>query len=305
MTEKYDLIIVGAGPAGFMAAVYAARYKLKTIVIGEMLGGQISKAHKICNFPTYDGITGFELVQKLQEQVKNFGIEIKLGKVNGISGENGKFNVKTSKENYESKKVILALGSERQELKLPREKELTGKGISYCATCDAGFYQDKVVGVVGGSDAALTAALLLSKFAKKVSIFYRKEKFFRAEPAWVEEVEKVKNIEAIFNSEVREFLGEEKLTGVKILQDGDEKEIDLDGLFIEIGSLPDSEIAKKMGVEIDKKGYIKADKRRATNVEGVFAAGDTTDNVFKQAVTACGEGAIAAHSVYEDLEARK
>lgn len=293
---EYDVIIIGAGPAGLTAAIYAARYKLKTLVIGQLAGGIASEAWEICNFPTYERVKGFDLMQKMISQVKDLGVEVLNEEVKEVK----KNLVLTNKKEYSAKKIIIATGTQRKRLELPREKEFLGKGISYCATCDGGFFKDKIAGVIGGSDAALTAALLLSRFAKKVYIIYRKEKFFRAEPAWVDEVKKEKKIEPIFNSEVAELIGEKKLEKIK-LNTG--KEVILDGLFIEIGSNPNSELAKKMGVKT-KEGYILTDERMRTNVSGVFACGDVVESELKQIITACAQGAIAANCAYEEIQKR-
>lgn len=297
MTD-YDLIIIGAGPAGLSAGIYAARYKLKTLIIGQIPGGLATTAHSVWNFPSYKDISGMELMQKIVEQIKNLNIEIKMENV--IDVENG-FNVITKKSKYSCKKLIIATGSERQKLGVDKEKELTGKGISYCATCDAGFYQDKVAGVVGGGNAALTAALLLSKFAKKVFVFYRKDKFVKAEQMWVDEVEKNNKIEVIFNSNISELIGEDKLTGVKL---DDNNFIDLNGLFIEIGSSPSIKLAGKLGVKTNSKSIL-VDRNQKTNVNGVFAAGDVTDNPLRQIITACSQGAVAGYNAYLELEKEK
>ncbi|MFH1151877.1 MAG: FAD-dependent oxidoreductase [Nanoarchaeota archaeon] len=294
--DSYDLIIIGAGPAGLTAAVYAARYKLNILVIGKVPGGLMGEAHEVCNFPTYDKITGFELVKKMVEQVKKLDVEIKSEEVLDIKKSEG-FQIVTGKNKYSAKKIIIATGSKRRSLGVEREEELTGKGLHYCATCDAGFYKDKIVGVAGGGDAALTAALLLSKFAKKVYIIYRRDKFLNAEPTWVEEVRKNKKIEPMFNSEIIELIGKDKLEKVKLK---DNREVVLDGLFVEIGGVPGCVIAEKLGVKM-KNNYIIADKNQGTNADGVFAAGDVTDNPLKQIVTACGEGAVAGYSVYKEL----
>jgi thioredoxin reductase (NADPH) len=294
---EYDVVIIGAGPAGLTAAIYSARYKLKTLVIGQLAGGIASEAWEICNFPTYGRVKGFDLMQKMISQVKELGVTVLNEEVKEIK----KNLVLTNKKEYSTKKIIIATGTQRKRLELPKEKEFLGKGISYCATCDGGFFKDKIAGVIGGSDAALTAALLLSRFAKKVYIIYRKEKFFRAEPAWVDEVKKEKKIEPIFNSEVVELIGEKKLEKVK-LNTG--KEVVLDGLFIEIGSNPNSELAKKMGVKT-KEGYILTDERMRTNISGVFACGDVVESELKQIITACAQGAIAANCAYEEIQKGK
>lgn len=298
--ESYDLIIIGTGPAGLTAAIYAARYKLNVLVIGKIQGGLIGEAHEVCNFPTYEKITGMELVQKMVNQVKKLKVEIKMEEVLDVVKKE-RFEIVTSKNKYSAKKIIIATGSKRRSLGVEREKEFVGKGIHYCATCDAGFYKGKTVGVVGGGDAALTAALLLSKFAKKVYLIYRRNEFINAEPTWVEEVKKNKKITPMFNSEIAELIGKDKLEKVK-LEKGDE--LVIDGLFVEIGSLPGCAIAEKLGVKMEDN-YIIVDKNQKTNVEGVLVAGDVTNNPLKQVVTACGEGAVAGYTTYKELMREK
>jgi len=293
--KVYDLIIVGSGPSGLTSAVYASRYKLDTLIIGKLYGGLISEAHEVCNFPTYEKIKGFELAQKMVSQVVKLGVQIKPEEVLEIKKENC-FIIKTNIKDYKAKKIILAIGTKRNKLDIKGEDKFLGKGVSYCATCDAVFYKDKIVAVVGGSDAALSAALLLSEYAKKVYIVYRK-KFFRAEPVWVELVEKNEKIKSIFNSNVIEISGEEKVEKIK-LDNGEE--IISDGIFIEVGSSPEDTLAKQLGLEIDE-GYISVNKKQETNINGIYAAGDVTNNPLKQVVTACAEGAIAANSVYEKI----
>jgi len=298
--KKYDLIIIGAGPAGLTAAVYAARYKLKTLVIGKFPGGLAGEAYEVCNFPSYGKILGFQLMKKMIEQVKEIGVEIKMQEVSDINNKNG-FEVITYKEKYFSKKLVLALGSERRMLQLENEKEFIGKGVSYCATCDSAFYKEKVVGIVGGSDAAITAALLLAKHAKKVYIIYRKDRFSKAEPIWIEQLEKEKRITPLFNSVVTKLIGKGKLEEVEI---NEKEKLKVDGLFVEIGSVPNIELAKKLKLKLEKD-YIVVDKEQRTNVAGILAAGDVTNNSFKQIITACAEGAVAAKTIYEELEGGK
>lgn len=297
LSEKiYDLIIIGAGPAGLSAAIYAARYKLDSIVFGEIVGGMAAMAYKICNFPTYKEITGQKLVQKMKRQVEGLKIKIKSEKIKEISREKF-FKVKTSDDIYFARKIILATGTKRKKLNLDNEDKFTGRGISYCATCDAGFYKDKNVSVVGGSDAALTSALLLSEFAKQVYIIYRQNNFFRAQPAWVELINKNKKIKSIFNANVIKLIGEEKLEAIQL----DNKSIlKIDGLFIEVGSIPETELLSGLGVELDN-GYVLTDKEQKTNISGFFAAGDITDNPLKQIITAAAEGAVAADSAYKQI----
>jgi len=299
--KKYDLIVIGAGPAGLTAALYAARYRINLLVIGKMPGGLVAETDKICNFPSYENISGFELAKKMLNQVKELGVEVINEEVSEIKKKTSGFEIITNKNKYDAKKIIFATGSERKKLGIAREKELIGKGISYCATCDAGFYKDKIAGVVGGSDAALTAALLLANFAKKVYIIYRKDKFFRGDRVWIEEVGKNKKIESIFNSNITKLIGKNKLEAVEL---NEKKELKVDGLFVEVGGVANIELAEELGVKIENKQII-ADKMQKTNIHGFFAVGDVTNNPLKQIITACGEGAVATNSVYREIMKEK
>ena len=296
--EIYDLIIIGIGPGGLSAAIYAARYRMKVLLIGKIPGGYAGTANDIRNYPGFSQISGMDLTIKIMEQAKALDVPIIQDVVTNVSKNKEAFGVQTSKQNFYSKKLILATGNDRRKLGIPNEKELLGKGISYCATCDAGFYKDKVVGIVGGGDAALTAALLTKRFAKKVYIFYRKEKFTKAEPAWISEVEKSEDIEVKFKTEIKEIIGKKKLEKIK-LNTGEE--LELDGLFIEAGDVPNTALSEQLGVKLEK-GSIIVDKEKRTNVEGVFAAGDVTDTPFKQIVTAAADGAIATLTAFRDLQ---
>lgn len=295
--EIYDLIIIGAGPAGLTAAIYARRYLLNTIIIGRTPGGTITEAHKVCNFPSYKSISGIELMKKTIEQVKDLGIDIKQEEVKEIK-KNKIFEVKTNNLTYKTKKIILAIGRKKEKLNVKGEDKFLGKGVSYCAVCDASFFKNKIVAVIGGSNAALTTALLLAENAKKVYIIYRKEKFFRAEPLWVKQVEKNKKIKTLFNSNLKEIYGDEKVKGAKL---NNEKDIKVSGIFIEIGSIPNKEFPKQLNLETEK-GYIKINKKQETSIKGIYAAGDITNNSLKQIITACGEGAIAATSTYKEIK---
>jgi len=230
------------------------------------------------------------------KQVKNLGVEIKPEEVRNIKKEKN-FIITAGKEEFSAKKIILAIGCERRRLQLENEKKFMGKGISYCATCDAEFYRNKNVAIVGGGNAALSAALLLSEFAKKVYIIYRKNKFLKAEPSLRKKVDEVK-IEKIFNSNITKLIGKERLEKIEI---NSERVIGIDGLFIEIGSVPNVELAEKLNLEMEGD-YIKVDKEQKTNISGIYAAGDITNNPLKQIISACGEGAVAADSVYRELQ---
>ncbi|MEI8364503.1 MAG: FAD-dependent oxidoreductase, partial [archaeon] len=264
------------------------------------LGGTITLAHMVCNYPGFIEISGLELMNKITEQVEKLEIPIYYEKVMKIDKtEDNLFIVNTDTRTLKASKVLLALGNTRRELGLDKEKELVGKGISYCATCDGGFFRNKVVGVVGGSDAAVTSALVLADIASKVYLIYRKDKL-RAEPAWVDILLKNPRIEILYNTEVTELLAEAKLTGVKF-QNGDQRE--LDGLFIEIGAVPNTDLLKNLNVDLDQYGFIKVDRAQKTNVFGLFAAGDITDSSdFKQVITAEAQGSVAAFEAYKELK---
>jgi thioredoxin reductase (NADPH) len=300
--NTYDLAIIGGGPAGLTAAIYGKRYGLNTVVLSDSFGGMMSTAHKICNYPGFNEIAGMDLSQKMIDQVTSLEVEIVFEKVIDVVNNSSFFVVNTDQRTIKAKKVILAIGRARRKLNIKREEELTGKGVSYCATCDAGFYKEKVVGVIGGSDAAVTAAIMLSEIAKKVYIIYRKDQL-RAEKVWVDQVNNNKKIEVLYNQEVKELLGKEKLEKIKLLED---KELDVDGIFIEIGSIPNTELLKKIAVEIDENGYIKVNKDQKTNVSGIYACGDSTNSTtLKQVVTACSQGAICAYNCYLDIKENK
>jgi thioredoxin reductase (NADPH) len=296
---EYDLIIIGGGPAGLTAAIYAARYKLNLLLISKDVGGLAAVAHKVCNFPSYVEITGFELSQKILKQVQELNVQIVFDEVTKIEKSENGFLISTSEENYKTKKIIFAGGTTRNRLNVPGEGKLVGRGVSYCATCDATFFKEKTVAVIGGSDASLTAALLLSEYSKKVYIIHRSESFFRAEPFWVELVKKNKKIFPIFSEEIKEITGKDKVEGVK-LKSGEI--LPLEGIFIEIGSSPKIDFLKSLNLKLSEKGFIITDKEQKTNVSGFFAAGDITNNTLKQIVTAAGEGATAAFSVYNEIK---
>jgi len=298
----YDLIIIGAGPAGLSAAIYASRYNLNTFIISEEIGGMASEAYKIENYPGFKSIPGMELMNKFKEQVKGL-VDIKQERVIEFKKENN-FVITTKKSIYKSKTVIVAAGTKRRKLNIKGEKEFLGRGVSYCATCDAAFFKDRIVGVVGGNDAAAMSALLLAEYAKKVFIIYRKEKI-RAEPLRVSQLEKNKKITIINSTNVVAVNGDKMMSSVTLDREfNNSKELNLNGLFIEIGSIPSTVLTKKLGIKLDEEGYIIVDSSQKTNVNGFYAAGDITSgsNKFRQIITAASEGAIAAHSVYEFLK---
>lgn len=295
----YELVIIGAGPAGLTAALYAARYSIKAVVLGKTTGGLIIEAHRVCNWPGTKEISGIELMKGFEEQLKALKVEIRPEEALDIKStkkDNG-FIVKTNKTTYKARAIILAIGTERKRLKIAGEEQLVGRGISYCATCDAAMFTGKNVAVVGGSNSAAMAAELLSKYAKRVYVIYRKDKM-RAEPYIVKQLEKDKKIEFIYNANITEAIGDKFLQAIR-LDNG--RELRLEGLFIEIGTVPNKLLMEKLGIKTTEEGYVATDKKQRTQVKGVFAAGDITDNPLKQVVTAAAEGAIAAKSAYDFL----
>lgn len=296
MSDIYDLVIIGTGPAGYTAAIYASRYKMKTLVLGYEIGGTAAKAHNVCNYPGFESIKGFELMDKFQKQVEALGTEVKFERVLDLKKKEI-FEIETAKEKYLAKNVLIATGTKRRKLGIENEGKFLGKGVSYCATCDGPFFKDKVVGVVGGSDGALTSALMLSEYATKVYIIYRKGEF-RAEPAWIEAVDKHDKIEYVFNSNVVGLVGENLLEEVE-LDSGDK--LKLDGLFVEIGGSPENEFLKSLKVDVDNNNYILTNECKGTNIEGLFAAGDCVRNNLKQIITAASDGAIAAYHTYKRI----
>lgn len=305
MGTIYDVAIVGSGPAGYSASIYLSRYKLSNIIFGKMIGGTISEAHKVCNYPGVCDVSGLELGMKFQKQATDQGAQIAIESVTDIKKENDLFNLITDKgNNYLAKTVILATGTDRNKLAIPKEDQYVGKGLSYCATCDAMFYKNKKVGVVGGSNAATMAATMLADIASEVYIIYRGTEL-KGEPAWIEQVLQKENVKTIFQTLVTDLEGEPRLQRVKLSKAyNDSDYLDLDGLFVEIGSEPNITLPVKLSLALDKQNYIEVDQRQATSMDGVWAAGDctTNSNKFKQVVTAVSEGAVAANSIYCHLK---
>jgi thioredoxin reductase (NADPH) len=303
----YDLIIVGGGVVAFSAAIYAGRYHMKTLILGESIGGTLMLTTEIENYPGFESISGMDLFDKVKKHAEKYNdyIESKQQKVETIEKTGKFFSVQTTDGKYEAKSLLIATGTKWRKLKVPGEKEFTGNGVHYCATCDGFIYNDKIVAVVGGSDSAAKEALLLTNYAKKVYIIYRKENI-RAEPITVKRVKENSKIEIINNSNVTEIVGDKIVKNVILDREYNRsKEFPVDGLFIEIGHIPLSDITKGIGVKINDKKEILIDKNGKTNVDGVFAAGDITDNSFKQVITGVGQGVIAINSVYEYLESLK
>ncbi|MBD3245089.1 MAG: hypothetical protein GF335_03795 [Candidatus Moranbacteria bacterium] len=307
----YDTIIIGAGPAGLTAAIYASRYFLSALVIGEKLGGTMSDAHRIENYPGFESISGMELANKMLEQAKSLSAQFVFSSVKRIQRtEKGIFKITTglTKEEhvFQAHSIIIASGMKRRVLGIQGEKKLLGKGVSYCSTCDAAFFKDKTVAVIGGANAATMSAVHLSQYARKVYLIYRKDRL-RGEPTWNKRAVDNDKVKVIFNTNITEIKGENVVKGVELDKEfNGKKELTLDGVFIEIGHLPIKEMAVQLGLELSKKGFIKVDANKKTNIPGVLAAGDITDRKddFRQVVTAVSDGAIAAKSAF-DLKTKK
>ena len=304
----YDIIIIGAGPAGLTASIYASRYKLSNLAIGKLIGGTITYAHKVENFPGVPSISGTELGQKMAQQAKELGAEILIDGVKEIQKKEIFKVITESGKEFSARTIIITTGTERRKLNIPGEKEYLGKGVSYCTTCDAPFFKDKAVILVGGSNAACSGALHLADYAKKVFLIYRKNEL-RAEPVWVEEVKNNPKIEIVYATNLTEILGEgQKVVGVKldVPYNGSEL-LKADGVFIEVGGIPASQLIKSLGITVNENDYIKVDERMGTNIEGIFAAGDVTTGclVLSQAITASAHGAVASNSVFEYLKSKE
>lgn len=304
----YDLIIIGAGPAGLGASIYASRYKLNHIVLGAEIGGQVVEAWEIENYAGHKSISGRELMSLFQKQSQELGGTIVQAMVAKVLRTYEGFEIITEDgKKYESKAIIFALGMKPRKMNIPGEEKFVGKGVSYCATCDAMFFRGKDVAVVGGGDSAATAAIHLSEFANTVQLLY-KEGTKCWEPAWDQEIIKTGKIGVASFGKITELHGEEKLKGIVYeKEDGEKKELQVDGVFIEIGSVPGVVIAKELGVETDEQGYIIVSQDQSTNVENVYAAGDVTtgSNKFRQIITAVAEGAVASGSIYKKLKLTK
>lgn len=297
---QYDLVIIGGGPSGLTAALYAARYNLKTIVIAKDFG-LVVKSSLIENYPGVESTDGITLITRMRKQVTALKVPIKNATIEKIEKTKSGFKATSKKgESYEAKALLLASGSQPKLLNLDGEDKYAGKGISYCTTCDAPIFRGKAVAVLGGSNSAATAALHISDFAKKVTIIYRGEEL-RAQPMLVQKIKSKKNIDIITEADITELKGDKMLTGLK-LSTG--KELKVEGLFIEIGYTPSSELARRLGAELDEKSYVKVNQAQMTNIPGLFAAGDLTNacNNLKQLITAAAQGAVAANAIFSYLK---
>ncbi len=301
----YDLIIIGAGPAGITAGIYAARKKIKTLILSQTLSEQVSESWTIENYPGFSKISGQELIQKFFEHLKDYLVEIKLNervmKIEEVSSQLKSFRVITQGGGiFQAKSLIIASGKTPRPLEVPNGFSLIGRGISYCATCDAPLYKNKIVAVVGAGNAGLEAVLLLAKYAKKIYLLVRSDQI-RGDESLQTEIKKLPIVEIFYQTVVLEILGEKKVEKLKIQRAGKEEILIVDGLFVEIGSIPSTYFAQGL-VEFNDFNEIVIDRENKTSVEGIFAAGDVTDVKYKQIVIAAGEGAKAALSCANYLQ---
>lgn len=299
MSEILDLVICGGGAAGLTSAVYAARSGLDFVLIdiSSSMGSQITQTSDVDNYTGFEKVNGMELVMKFYEHAKALNAPMINDEVQEISKENGVFTVKCAQGEYKSKTVIYCSGASHRELGVKGEKELSGRGVGYCAVCDGFFYRNKTVVVVGGGNTAVTDALYLSKICKKVILVHRRDSL-RAEKILTERLENTENVKIMFNSEIAEILGEKSADGV-LLKSGEK--IDCDGVFIAVGIVPRSDTVKNLA-ELDDNGYIVADESGKTSLDGLFAAGDVRTKELRQIITACSDGANCVDSVNKFLD---
>ncbi|MCH5167007.1 MAG: thioredoxin-disulfide reductase [Erysipelotrichales bacterium] len=290
----YDVIIIGAGPAGLTSSIYSRRANKKTLVLEALsYGGQIINSLDIENYPVEFHISGFDFATKLYEQAKSLGAEIYFEKVTEIKNNDDYKEVITSNNTYKTKSVIIATGAENRKLGLENENELVGKGISYCATCDGNFYKDKVVAVQGGGNTAIDDALYLSEIASKVYLIHRRDEF-RADEAMVNKLKEKDNVEFFLNSSVTKLNAKDNLESIEVTnKDGETKELEVSALFVAIGRTPANADFENL-IKVDEAGYIVASEDCHTNIPGIFVAGDNRTKDVRQLVTATNDGAIAA-----------
>jgi len=305
----YDLIIIGLGPAGLTASIYASRYELKHALIGSLKGGTASESHLVENYPGFESISGQELMENFFNQAKKYRPEFLYTKADQISKNKNVFEIRTNEGKIiKTKSIILALGVQHRALCIPGEKKFLGRGVSYCPTCDGPLFKNKIIAVAGGGDSALTSALYLSKIAKKIYLIYRKE-VFRAQALWQTKLEEEKKIKKILNNQIKEIKGVGVVNEIILNKPyQNKKSLKINGLFIEIGVIPSKEfnLTPPLKLKKDSAGYIIVNYRQETNISGLFAAGDITSpaDKLKQIITASAEGAISAVNAYRFLTKR-
>jgi thioredoxin-disulfide reductase len=299
----YDLIIIGSGPAGMTAGIYAIRREMKVLIIGKEVGGQMVWASEIENYPGFKKIGSFELINKFKEQTVNFGVEMKDDEVKQIERtDEGNFLLYTNKEKFEAKTVLVAMGLSPRRLAVKGEIEFNGKGVSYCANCDGPFFKNKKVAVVGGGNSALDAAEVLSKIASQVYLIHHNDNL-KAFDTLIAEVKSRSNIEIILNSDIKDIIGGNKVEHITVFNNktNKEREIELDGVFIEVGRIASTDLISELA-DRNEKNQIIVSRKMETKTPGLYAAGDVTDCEFKQITVATGQATIAALSAYQYLQ---
>jgi thioredoxin reductase (NADPH) len=295
-SKKYDIVIIGGGPAGLCAGMYAARSRLATLLIERgAIGGQVINTQIVENYPGFpDGISGIDLTELMHKQAEKFGMETLIDEVTGVELSKDPKTITTAGGSYKAKAVIIASGSERQKLGVPGEAEFTGRGVSYCATCDGAFFRDKPVAVVGGGNAAITEALELTRFASKISVIHRRDEL-RATKILQEKALAEPKIEVLWNSVMDEVTGDTFVDGIKLsnVKTKEKSVLNVAGVFMAIGFKPNTEYLQG-AVELDKNNAVITDEKMATNVPGVYAVGDIRSNSIRQVIAATGDGAVAA-----------
>ena len=300
----YDIIIIGGGPAGYTAALYATRAGFSTLLIEKMsAGGQLALTGMVDNYPGFEeGVDGFTLGMKMQSSAERFGAKTEYAEVTELDLNGNIKKVITDSGEFSCRAVIIATGANPRELGLAGENEFLGRGIHYCAHCDGRFYKDKTVIVVGGGNSAAADALYLSRLAKKVYLVHRRDTL-RATKIYHEPLKSAENIEFLWDSQITEFISDQKITGAKVqnIKTGETKDLLVDGIFVSIGRKPATEFLKNI-ITLDENGYIIADETTKTNIDGVFAVGDVRTKALRQVVTAVSDGAVAVHYAEEYLE---
>ncbi|QGR19912.1 thioredoxin-disulfide reductase [Stygiolobus azoricus] len=307
--ETFDLIIVGLGPAAYSAALYAARYMLKTLVIGETPGGQLTEAGEVDDYLGLIGINAQDMIKVFNKHIEKYNVPVILDHVESFRKDGDEFVVKAKKKGeFKAKSIILAIGVKRRKLNVPGEAEFTGRGVSYCSICDAPLFKNRIVAVIGGGDSALEGAEILSRYATKVYLIHRRDEF-KGQPIYLENIKAKPNVEIILNTVVTEIKGDKLVKSIvtKNVKTGETKELNVNGVFVEIGFEPPTDFARANGLETDTMGYIKVDEWMRTNIQGVFAAGDCTGMWlgFRQVITSAAQGAVAAHSAFRYLNEMK
>lgn len=296
----YDLIIVGAGPAGITAGIYAARKKLNFLVMTKDIGGQAGISADIENYTGYQYIAGPDLVKKFKDHMDEFKMEVKEGEeVVRVEKINGTFRVKTDTETYESKTLIIVTGAKPRTLNVPGEGKFKNRGVTYCATCDAPLFANMDVAVIGGGNSALDATLQLIKIANRIYLININPSF-RGDEVMIEKVEKSDKVITLYNTKTLEILGDKMVSGIRLEKDGEQKILNVQGVFVEIGYVANSDLVANL-VELNKRGEVVVDKHCKTNLPGIFAAGDVSNAPYKQIVVAAGDGAKTTLSAYEYL----